>query len=61
MNGNDQLIRDDLLPECVKILVSECHNLGETLMRQTLRRFSVSEGTKPGEEPKTKGGLLIEF
>ena len=42
----------DVIPTCVKVLISECHSLGETLLRQTLRKFSVGDG---------RGGSLIEF
>lgn len=33
LRGNGEQFIEDAIPQCVKILVSECYNLGETLMR----------------------------
>ena len=52
LRGNGEQFIEDAIPQCVKILVSECYNLGRTLMRQTIRKFSVGDG---------KGGSIIEL
>ena len=44
IRGNGDQFIEDLVPSSVKVLISECHNLGETLMRQTIRKFSVGDG-----------------
>lgn len=33
LRGNGEQFIEDAIPQCVKILVSECYNLGKTLMR----------------------------
>ena len=43
---------DQLVPDCVKILVNECNTLGETLLRHTMHRLGTGDG---------KGGHLISM
>ena len=43
MKGNRVNDLPPELPDCIKVLVNECHSLGEIFMKNTLNRFSKND------------------
>jgi hypothetical protein len=54
IRGVDTKSIEDVMPDCVAVLVSELASVGETLIKQQIRQFS-SQTDKPGESD------VIEF